>query len=148
MAPHAELWRITTDIPARMDRLPWVRWHWLIVIGLGTVWILDGRRISSSVGSPHAARPGLLTAAPERQLGHGHADGEQQDERLDVVGIGRPRGCRTGASGTGRTPVDDTATTTRTRTTTEVAALSLSRTRLSSAATIDGTAAFATSQPR
>ena len=26
---------ITTDIPARMDRLPWARWHWLVVIGLG-----------------------------------------------------------------------------------------------------------------
>src|SRR5215217_3559224 len=33
---------IETDIPARMDRLPWSRWHWLVVIGLGTVWILDG----------------------------------------------------------------------------------------------------------
>ncbi|MEU4894156.1 MFS transporter [Streptomyces sp. NPDC044780] len=33
---------ITTDVPARLDRLPWSRWHWMIVIGLGTVWILDG----------------------------------------------------------------------------------------------------------
>ncbi|MER7690934.1 MFS transporter [Streptomyces sp. NPDC097610] len=33
---------ITTRIPARLDRLPWSRWHWTIVIGLGTVWILDG----------------------------------------------------------------------------------------------------------
>src|SRR3954451_10981892 len=31
-----------TNIPARLDRLPWSKWHWLIVIGLGTVWILDG----------------------------------------------------------------------------------------------------------
>jgi hypothetical protein len=23
-------------------RLPWARWHSLVVIGLGTVWILDG----------------------------------------------------------------------------------------------------------
>jgi MFS family permease len=38
--------RISTDIPARMDRLPWVRWHWLIVIGLGTVWILDGLEVT------------------------------------------------------------------------------------------------------
>ena len=42
----AETGRITTDIPARMDRLPWVRWHWLIVIGLGTVWILDGLEVT------------------------------------------------------------------------------------------------------
>ena len=32
-----ETGRITTDIPARMDRLPWARWHWMIVVGLGAV---------------------------------------------------------------------------------------------------------------
>jgi MFS family permease len=42
----AETGRITTDIPARLDRLPWVRWHWLIVVGLGTVWILDGLEVT------------------------------------------------------------------------------------------------------
>jgi MFS family permease len=41
-----EIGRITTDIPARMDRLPWASWHWLIVIGLGTVWILDGLEVT------------------------------------------------------------------------------------------------------
>jgi len=33
---------VTTKVPARLDRLPWSRWHWMIIIGLGTVWILDG----------------------------------------------------------------------------------------------------------
>lgn len=42
----AETGRITTDIPARLDRLPWARWHWLVVIGLGTVWILDGLEVT------------------------------------------------------------------------------------------------------
>jgi MFS family permease len=37
---------IRTDVPARLDRLPWARWHWLIVIGLGTVWILDGLEVT------------------------------------------------------------------------------------------------------
>jgi MFS family permease len=37
---------ITTGIPARMDRLPWAKWHWVIVIGLGTVWILDGLEVT------------------------------------------------------------------------------------------------------
>ncbi len=41
-----ETGRITTDIPARMDRLPWARWHWLVVVGLGTVWILDGLEVT------------------------------------------------------------------------------------------------------
>jgi MFS family permease len=37
---------IETDIPARLDRLPWSRWHWLVVVGLGTVWILDGLQVT------------------------------------------------------------------------------------------------------
>ena len=41
-----ETGRITTDVPARMDRLPWSRFHWLVVIGLGTVWILDGIEVT------------------------------------------------------------------------------------------------------
>ena len=32
-------------IPARMDRLPWARFHWLVVLGLGVSWILDGIEI-------------------------------------------------------------------------------------------------------
>lgn len=37
---------VTTAVPARLDRLPWSRWHWMIVIGLGTVWILDGFEVT------------------------------------------------------------------------------------------------------
>ena len=33
-------------MPARLDRLPWSRFHWLVVIGLGTVWILDGLEVT------------------------------------------------------------------------------------------------------
>ena len=29
-----------------MDRLPWSSWHWLVVLGLGTVWILDGLEVT------------------------------------------------------------------------------------------------------
>lgn len=46
--------KIRTDIPARLDRLPWGSWHWLIVIGLGAVWILDGLEVTI-VGSMSAA---------------------------------------------------------------------------------------------
>lgn len=38
--------RLTTNIPARLDRLPWSRWHWRILAGLGTVWILDGLEVT------------------------------------------------------------------------------------------------------
>jgi len=33
---------ITTDIPARLDRLPWSKWHTLVVVALGITWLLDG----------------------------------------------------------------------------------------------------------
>ncbi|HEY1522405.1 MAG TPA: MFS transporter [Solirubrobacteraceae bacterium] len=42
----AQLGRIETNIPARLDRLPWSRWHWRILVGLGTVWILDGLEVT------------------------------------------------------------------------------------------------------
>jgi MFS family permease len=48
MAANADT--IKTDIPARLDRLPWSRFHWMVVIGLGTVWILDGLEVTM-VGS-------------------------------------------------------------------------------------------------
>lgn len=34
-----------TKIPARMDRLPWSRFHWLVIIALGATWTLDGLEI-------------------------------------------------------------------------------------------------------
>jgi MFS family permease len=37
---------IETRIPARLDRLPWARWHWMVLVGLGTVWILDGLEVT------------------------------------------------------------------------------------------------------
>src|SRR4051794_2748332 len=57
MASGVETGRITTDIPARLDRLPWVRWHWLIVIGLGTVWILDGLEVTIVGSMSDALKP-------------------------------------------------------------------------------------------
>lgn len=32
-------------VPARMDRLPWTRFHWSIIVGLGISWVLDGLEI-------------------------------------------------------------------------------------------------------
>src|SRR3954447_15252803 len=37
---------VTSKIPARLDRLPWARWHWLVVARLGTLWILDGLEVT------------------------------------------------------------------------------------------------------
>jgi MFS family permease len=37
---------ISTDIPARLDRLPWGRFHTLVVVALGITWILDGLEVT------------------------------------------------------------------------------------------------------
>ena len=37
---------IESDVPARMDRLPWSRWHVRIIVALGTSWILDGLEVT------------------------------------------------------------------------------------------------------
>jgi MFS family permease len=52
---------ITTDIPARLDRLPWSAWHWRVVIALGVTWLLDGLEVTV-VGSlgPALQRPETL----------------------------------------------------------------------------------------
>jgi hypothetical protein len=48
---------IKSDIPARLDRLPWCRWHVRILIALGTSWMLDGLEVTL-VGS----LAGILTS--------------------------------------------------------------------------------------
>ncbi len=42
---HAGEW-IESQVPARLDRLPWTRLHWLIVLALGATWILDGLEVT------------------------------------------------------------------------------------------------------
>jgi MFS family permease len=37
--------QVRSLVPARMDRLPWTRFHWSVVVGLGISWILDGLEI-------------------------------------------------------------------------------------------------------
>jgi MFS family permease len=42
--PGAE--RLETAIPYRLDRLPWSRWHGVLIVGLGITWILDGLEVT------------------------------------------------------------------------------------------------------
>lgn len=64
---------IETHIPQRMDRLPWSRFHWLVIMSLGITWILDGLEvtlvgaISGVLGNRHTlaltpAQIGLLAS--------------------------------------------------------------------------------------
>lgn len=55
--------RTLTDVPARLDRLPWSRFHRLVVVALGITWILDGLEVTLA-GSVAAA----LQTSPRLQL--------------------------------------------------------------------------------
>jgi MFS family permease len=37
---------VESRIPTRMDRLPWAKWHWLVIAALGITWILDGLEVT------------------------------------------------------------------------------------------------------
>jgi MFS family permease len=37
---------IRSTVPARLDRLPWTRFHWHVVVALGITWVLDGVEIT------------------------------------------------------------------------------------------------------
>ncbi|HYD70872.1 MFS transporter [Azospirillum sp.] len=50
---------IRTDVPARLDRLPWSRFHGLVVVALGITWILDGLEVTIA-----GAIAGALTESP------------------------------------------------------------------------------------
>ena len=52
-----------TNVPQRMDRLPWSRFHWLVVTALGITWILDGLEVTL-VGS----LSGAIAASPRLRL--------------------------------------------------------------------------------
>jgi MFS family permease len=46
MSNSVQTGTLTTHIPAKLDRLPWSRFHWRVVVGLGCVWILDGLEVT------------------------------------------------------------------------------------------------------
>ena len=56
---------VATDIPARLDRLPWNRFHLLVVVALGITWVLDGLEVTI-VGSlgPILQNPATLGLSP------------------------------------------------------------------------------------
>jgi MFS family permease len=63
MSPTAQIEQATfrTNIPSRLDRLPWSRWHWYLVLALGITWVIDGLEVTL-VGavSPVLQRPDTL----------------------------------------------------------------------------------------
>src|SRR5438477_2698270 len=60
---------IESYVPARLDRMPWSRLHWLIVVSLGATWILDGLEVTlaGSLGGTLTHRETL--GLTDRQVG-------------------------------------------------------------------------------
>jgi MFS family permease len=58
---HANSTSVTSDVPARLDALPWSRWHWRVVLALGVSWLLDGLEVTvvGAIG-PSLQRPETL----------------------------------------------------------------------------------------
>lgn len=58
---------VETDIPARLDRLPWSRWHARIIFALGTSWLLDGLEVTlvGSLSGILESKAGLHLTDPE-----------------------------------------------------------------------------------
>ncbi len=50
---------VETDIPARLDRLTWNRFHTLVIVSLGITWVLDGLEVTLA-----GAVSGALKASP------------------------------------------------------------------------------------
>jgi len=63
MTPHRAA--IRTLIPARLDRLPWTRFHTWVVVALGITWILDGLEVTlKGAVSGVLQEPGTLGLTP------------------------------------------------------------------------------------
>ncbi len=58
---------IETDIPQRLDRLPWSSWHVRILIALGTSWLLDGLEVTlvGSLSGILQSKSGLSLTDPQ-----------------------------------------------------------------------------------
>ncbi len=58
---------IETDLPARMDRLPWAGWHTRIITALGTSWLLDGLEVTlvGSLSGVLESKEGLSLTDPQ-----------------------------------------------------------------------------------
>ena len=60
---QASLGVIETDVPARLDRLPWSAFHMRVVVALGVTWILDGLEVTLA-----GAVAGALKESPALHL--------------------------------------------------------------------------------
>lgn len=59
----------STDVPNRLDRLPWARFHWLVVTALGVTWVLDGLEVTLVGSLAGAIRESPALRLTETEVG-------------------------------------------------------------------------------
>ena len=69
MAQRGRLAAISTEIPARLERLPWGRFHTLVVMALGITWILDGLEVTLAGSVAGALKDSPALAFNDRDVG-------------------------------------------------------------------------------
>ena len=67
--PDIDIAIIETDVPARLDRLPWTRFHTLVVIALGITWVLDGLEVTIAGSIVGALRESPVLRFTEAEIG-------------------------------------------------------------------------------
>jgi MFS family permease len=60
---------VETDVPARLDRLPWTRFHTLVVVALGVTWLLDGLEVTLAGSVAGALRSSPVLAMSDVEVG-------------------------------------------------------------------------------
>ncbi len=60
---------IETTLPARLDRLPWGRFHVLIVVALGVTWLLDGLEVTLAGAVASALKTSPVLHLDNAQVG-------------------------------------------------------------------------------
>jgi MFS family permease len=60
---------VETDIPARLDRLPWGRFHNLVIAALGITWILDGLEVTLAGSLVGALKNSPTLKFSDREIG-------------------------------------------------------------------------------
>ncbi len=59
----------STDIPARLDRLPWTRFHTLLTLALGITWLLDGLEVTLAGAISGALKDSPVLAMSNTEIG-------------------------------------------------------------------------------
>lgn len=61
--------RFESDVPQRLDRLPWSPWHWRVVVALGITWMLDGLEVTLVGAVAPALRESSALNLSEGEIG-------------------------------------------------------------------------------